>query len=170
MKLLIENWRKFLCEADEYDIDIRTAVPSGQWDKPESEAEEAYDIDTRFHAAGDPKTLAYFIFDGENSSARMQDGTTVTMDFAGEFQRIAREIAATLGPEDRDLLRGLVDRRMSEQPWLGYESKLADLLKQDDLTKKQLAAEDLPASVLIKFPDGTERKYNKNTGEEGEEF
>jgi hypothetical protein len=159
MKLLIENWRKFLCEADEYDIDIRTAQ-SGYTPPPPPEEP----------TGGDPKTLAYFIFDGENSSARMQDGTTVTMDFAGEFQRIAREIAATLGPEDRDLLRGLVDRRMSEQPWLGYESKLADLLKQDDLTKKQLAAEDLPASVLIKFPDGTERKYNKNTGEEGEEF
>jgi len=127
MKLLIENWRKFLCEADEYDIDIRTAQ-SGYTPPPPPEEP----------TGGDPKTLAYFIFAGPGSSAMMQDGTRFKMQHPHYD--------------------------------VGYESELADLLKQKDLTNIQLSTDQLPASVYVNFPDGTKRKYNKNTGEKGEEF
>ena len=113
------------------------------------------------------KILDYFIFDGNNSSATMKDGATIPADPRAERRRTYSNAPPKLkmaNPEGGQLRRW-VDNNMTT---LGYESKLERMISPDP--EKKLYPEDLKASVLMRFPDGEERKYNSETGPDGERF
>jgi hypothetical protein len=106
--------------------------------------------------------------DGSNSSATMKDGTTIPMDSRAERRR-------TRGRASREVKRFFDRSPEAQSDWvdnnmtnLGYEFKLERMISPDP--EKKLYPEDLKASVLMKFPDGEERKYNSETGPEGERF
>ena len=133
-QIIKEEISKALSEG-ESDIDISTATT--RYPTKPGPAPSRY-RPVRRHPGppewGNPKTLAYFIFDGENFSATMQDGTRSNK---GAFKVIPG-------------------------------SNLAELIP-DDLRDEQLSVDDIgESSLTISWPDGTKRKYNSATGEEGE--